>query len=132
MNEQLVDKILTYTMEYGIFAVLFLILFAFLGFLIWRFGLKLTDKTIETMETISSSNIKFAESSENLNELVSNLVEQNNNVGEYLRNINYEISKSKYISIELIEALKLINNDNPEIKIRLENAIKEIERIRSS
>ena len=116
----------------GIFGALFIGLLIGILFFVWKIGAKISNKSIETMESISATNSKFADSSIKMAELVKILVDQTESTLDQLKFIKSQINKQNMAAVELMGVLKsIISKDekkDPETILRIENVIKELQR----
>jgi predicted PurR-regulated permease PerM len=115
--------------QYGIFAALFILLLGAVLYFVWIIAFKISDHTIKTMNSISATNEKFAESSGKMAELVKILADQTESTLNQLKFIKSNLNRQNAAATELIQIIRLIPNDiKPEISIRLDNIIKELQR----
>jgi len=116
----------------GIFGALFSVLLGAILFFVWKIGSKISNKSIETMESISTTNAKFADSSIKMAELIKILVDQTQATLDQLKFIKSQLNKQNNASIEFMGVLKsIISRDekkDPETILRIENVIKELQR----
>ncbi len=125
----LIDKVFQTS---GIFGALFIGLLIGILFFVWKIGAKISNKSIETMESISATNSKFADSSIKMAELVKILVDQTESTLDQLKFIKSQTSKQNNAAVELMGVLKSIvskdDKKDPETILRIENVIKELQR----
>lgn len=116
----------------GIFGALFIGLLIGILFFVWKIGAKISNKSIETMESISATNSKFADSSIKMAELVKILVDQTESTLDQLKFIKSQINKQNMAAVELMGVFKsIVSKDekkDPETILRIENVIKELQR----
>lgn len=120
--------------QYGLFGVLFVGLLIAVGFIVYKIGLKVSEHTIKTLTSISETNLKYAESSEKIADLIQILSEQTESTLEQLKFIKNHLNKQDIAAIELMNIVKMLpkfldkEKDSTEISIRIETVIKELQR----
>lgn len=115
--------------QYGVFGALFILLLVAVLYFIWQVGLKISDHVIKTLNSISETNGKFADSSTKMADLVEVLVKQTESTLQQLKFIKTHLYKQNAAAVEVLNIIKLIpQENNPEINVRLDNVAKELQR----
>ena len=125
--ENVLEKTVDSMSQYGPFAILFLLLFAGILWAAYNFFSKIFTLGENQIKTIVESNSKFAESGEKMAKLIEVLTEQEKASVLELVYIRKKLSRYNYVAREITNILSSREN-NPEIKIRLENISRELEK----
>lgn len=124
----IIKQLISELSQYGVFAILFVLLMVGTGYVVWKFIDKIMNLGESHLQTIVDSNKKFADSSEEMARLIEVIAEQSKATTDQLIFLKKIISKQNYIHKELTNILLILDfTSNPEIKVRLENIIREIE-----
>lgn len=132
--ESTIQIIIENVFKYGLSAALLVGLIVAIGFFIWKIGIKISDHTVKTLTSISETNKKFAESSSVTAELIKIQTQQGNATLDQLKFIKQQQVKQNSAAIEFMNIFKSMasnvdeKNRDPEVIIRIENVIKELQR----
>ena len=107
--------------QHGLFG--FFLIIAVIAF--WQYGGKIIEKLIKHFDNISSTNERFAASSEDTANLISTLVDQLDAQSKEIDYIRNHSDKMEIVVLDVVRALYSQQSD-PEIKIRLENIEKDL------
>lgn len=114
--------------KFGFPAVLVLLMLGGFFYVVWKFGGRITDSVIKTMDKISESNGKNSEATEKIAQLIEVMTEQNHIIDNRLSNLEHLNKKQISLMRKSIISLKdLIPQDKSHIKDLLNEILREIE-----